>query len=444
MRKTGEQLEQNQLGQAASQQDKISNDLDELQSILSNRKEQELARLVKQLREAENELAKLQKQQAGLRKKIKEAAAIADEAVRKRELQRLAREQKNAEQEAQRLARRLERLQAEQAGRSTSSAADKMSGAGQQGEQGQGEQAAEQAAAAEKDLEDAQQQVAERRKQAEEDLAREQLARLEDSLKALHERQVKLIQETQRLEQLRAGEGRLTRAQLATLGDLSRQQLALGDETTQLAEKLELTEVINLALTGAARQMDRAAELLGQRDTGTQAQGAQEAARQRLRQLIAAFENKKKPGEKGGGGGGGGGSGGGQQGRSDGNLVLTQLKLLKLLQEDLNDRYRTLMTDGGAEGRQLRRELTDIAAEQGRLAELTLKLSEPPPGNPEDNPEQLPDVRSPDRPAGDSLQAPETLDLEEALKAAEEPGAASPDAVPPPDSATDATAQEPQ
>ncbi len=201
-----------------------------------------------------------------------------------------------------------------------------------------------------------------------------------------------MIQDTQRLENLRAEAGRLTRTQLATLGDLARQQGALRDETAQLAEKLELTEVINLALDGAAGHMGRAAELLEKRETGACAQGAQEAARRRLAQLLEAFKNGKKPGGKQGGSGGGGGGGSGGS-RPDGAMVLTQLKLLKLMQEDLNDRYRNLVADGDKDRGELRSEMAEMAEQQGKLAELTLKLSEPAANNPEDNPDKLPDVR---------------------------------------------------
>ena len=107
--------------------------------------------------------------------------------------------------------------------------------------------------------------------------------------------------------------------------------------------------------------------------TGSQTAAAQEAARVRFAQLLAALENKPKEGDKPGEEGGGAGSGGQQSGgRPDGNQVLTQLKLLKILQEDLNGRYRTLTEpDAGDDQGQL----GEIAAEQGRLAELALKLA---------------------------------------------------------------------
>ncbi|MEX0978050.1 MAG: hypothetical protein WDZ48_04325 [Pirellulales bacterium] len=428
MRSSSEQLERNQLGQAVEQQGKIAKDLQDLLSILSNRREQELTRLVKQLKEAEDELAQIRSKQQGLRKKMKSAADETDPQQRKKQLERLAREQKQLEQEAARLARKLERLQAEQAARNTSSATGKMAASGEAGEQGDAAGADEKAAAAEKDLEEAQQKLAERRKQAEQDLAREQVARMEDALKSLHERQKKLIQDTQRLENLRAAAGRFTRAQLGTVSDLARQQEGLRGETSQMADKLALAEVINLALDGARRHMARAAEALENRDTGTQAQGAQEAARRRLAQLLSAFENKPKQGKQGdGGSGSGSGSGAG----SEGSIDLTQLKLLRVLQEDLNERYRSLIAGGDGDGG---KQMTEIAEEQGKLAELTLKLSERVEKNPEDDPEKLPDVRK-------DGAAPEGPPLD--LGPADAGNSGNNHDVPPPDATVDPDTTEP-
>ena len=294
-----------------------------------------------------------------------------------------------------------------QAGRSTSDAAGKMGQATSAGQQGDAPAAQQQAEQAQKDLEEAQQQLAQRRRQAEEDLASEQLARLEDGLKSLHQRQKRLIEETERLENVRATEGRFTRAQAATINDLARQQKSLQSETSLLAEKLSLAEVIHLALEGATKHMARSAELLEHRDTGSQTQTAQEAARRRLAQLLSAFENKPKPNS--GQGGGGDGGGGGSESR-DPSQMLTQLKLLKVLQEDLNSRFGTLTTRPEGTREPIDRELAEIAAEQGKLAQLALKLAEPPQDNPqdnpEDNPEKLPDVREKSVPE-DPVSSPE-------------------------------------
>jgi hypothetical protein len=156
--------------------------------------------------------------------------------------------------------------------------------------------------------------------------------------------------------------------------------------------------VIHLALSGAAKQMTRAAELLERQRTGSQTQTAQEAARQRFAQLLAAMENRAKAGKEGQeSGGSGGGKGGGRQ---DGNQALTQLKLLKILQEDLINRYRTATVDDHKDN--VEQQLAEIAAEQEQLADLALKLSQPTAENPEDDPEQLPDVR-------DSNQGPDPV-----------------------------------
>jgi hypothetical protein len=402
MRNSSRQLEQNQLGQASQQQLKIAKDLEDLLATLSNRREQQLSRLVEQLRDAERQLARLTEQQRGLRKQIK---AIADanlsELERKQKLERLTRQQKELEEQAGRLARRLERLQAEQAGRSTAGAAGRMQQAQAAGEQGDNQSADEQAAQAEKDLENAQQQLAERRRQAEQDLAQEQIARLEDSLKGLHERQKKLIAETQRLENVRATEGRLTRAQLSTVNELSKQQQALEVETSQMAERLALTEVLQLALGGAARQMTKAAELLSHRETGNATQSVQESARLRLAQLLSTLAKDQAAKPPAGQSPEGSGEGGGKQKRSDGGHVLAQLKLLKLLQEDLNQRFRAAAESSGNQEPQ---QLAELAQEQGKLAELTAKLAAPPEENPEDDPEKLPDIRQDE--AGPDLVPP--------------------------------------
>ena len=122
--------------------------------------------------------------------------------------------------------------------------------------------------------------------------------------------------------------------------------------------------------------MNRAAELLERQRTGSQTQTAQEAARLRFAQLLAALENKPKSKEGKEGAEQGGGEGGGKSGaRQDGNQVLTQLKLLKILQEDLNSRYRTL---ADADDASAAPQLTEIATEQGKLAELALKLAAAP------------------------------------------------------------------
>ena len=322
-----------------------------------------------------------------------EAAKNPNEEERRRELERLSKEQRQLQEEAERFARKLQRLQAEQAGRAAGRAGGKMAKAGQSGEQGDNEGAEQAAAEAQKDLDDAQQQLAERRRQAEVDLAMEQLAKIEDALKSLHQRQQEIIGETERLEKIRVDLGKWTRGQAQSVRDLARQEEAIKAETDSLAKKLTAAEVFSLALRGAEREMTRATELLDQRETGLATITAETNALRRFAQLLEALKpDKPEPGEDKPGKDGQGG----EQGRpGDGIPSVAQLKMLKLMQQDVNERTRLLAEKFDAT-KQLTpdevREFDDLSQEQSALADLALNLSKPE-EKPEDDPGELPDLK---------------------------------------------------
>jgi hypothetical protein len=412
MRQASQSVEQNQVGQAGQRQQQIGEDLQEMLDTLANRSEHELSRLVRKLREAESDLASLREKQQGLRKKMDEAAKNPDEAERRRELERLSRQQQELQQEAERMARKLERLQAEQASRSTSRASGQMAQAGQQGEQGEAGAASDAAEAAEKDLDEAQQALAERRRQAEVDLAMEQLAKIEDGLRSMHQRQQEVVLETERLESLKRQNGKWTRGQTLSVRDLARQQTALHDETGELTKKLEAAEVFALALKGAAREMFRAVELLEARDTGEVAQAAERNALRRFEQLLESLQpDKPEPGEQQKNAEGQGGEQGGQQQPpGDGIPSLAQLKMLKLLQQEINERTQELQQQFARTSEltpQQQQEYRTLGEEQSQLADLVLNLSKPKDSAPEDDPGALPDLKL-DEPQKESK--PKTLE----------------------------------
>ncbi len=252
MRETADRLQGNQVAQAADAQKQVTENLREMLDILANRREHELERLVEKLREAEAELAQLREKQQGLKQRFEKAAQQPDPEQRKRELQRLAREQKALQAEAERMARRLKRLEAQQAGNQAEKSGQKMQQAGGNAEQGQAGGAAEQADLAERDLEQAQQQLAQRRQQAEADLAVEQLAKMQDALRGLREQQQSVLDETLRLEAVRTATGSWTRGQLVSVGDLAERQSGLFEQTSAMAEKLNPARVFHVALSGAA------------------------------------------------------------------------------------------------------------------------------------------------------------------------------------------------
>ncbi len=380
LREAGRNVDQNKIGEASRLQQQALNELDQMLDILSNRRENELGRLVKKLREAEQQLDNLRQQQQGLKKKLEENARNPDEQQRKRELERLTREQKQLQQDAERFARQLKRLQADRAGRSAERGGGKMAQAGQKGEQGDSQGAAAEAAQAEKDLEEAAQQLAEQRQKAESDLASEQMARLEDMVKGLAQQQEKLLTETKQYDARQQAAGRLSRAESLSVQDMGRQQQSLAEETIGTGSKLA-AEVFQLAFKSAARDMTNAGKRLAQRDVSTETQRHEQHALARLKQLIAAAQ-RDKPEEEGkdqkqSQGGGGGSGGGGGQGQS-----LNQLKLLKLMQQDLNDRTRSI-EESAAKTKSLtgeqQQEFLELSREQGELADLLLKLTTPKP-----------------------------------------------------------------
>ena len=407
LRQAGQQVERNQMGQAIETQRRVAAELAQMLDALDSRREQELARLVRKLKEGEAQLAEMRREQQGLRRKAREAAEQTDPAVRRRELERLARQEKELQAKADKLAKRLQRLQAGAAAKPLARAGQSLGQAGEQADAGQGGDAADQADQAQRDLDEAQQQLAQRRQQAEADLATEQLARLKTGLENLRDRQRETNQETVRYEELRQPAGKWTRGQQVGVLELARAQLGLADETGAMAKKLAAAAAFALALDGAFDDMVAAVEKIRELDTGPAAQEPQRHALARLEQLLAALEPDKPDDQQAqqDDGSGSGAQGGGQQGEALPDTA--QLKLLKMLQLDLNERTRNLadrLQQGGAARDEAARALVRVGEEQGKLADLVRNLSQPADEKPEDDPESLPDLRLDEEPA-DSPEA---------------------------------------
>jgi hypothetical protein len=374
MRDAGSGVEQNQIGQTLGRQDSARRGLDEMLDILSNRHEQELARLVQKLREAEAQLAGIRKQQEGLRKQIKDAGDQKDEQEGRKQLERLSRTQQAVKDEVDRLTRQLQRMQADKPAASLARAGERMGQTSKSAAGGDGGGAEKNSEAADKDLDEAQEQLAEARRKAENDLANEQLARLEDSLKGLVDRQQHTNDETLRLEKLRAAAGQWTRSQSQSLHDLAGDEQSLADETTQLAEKLAGAETFHFVLDAAAREMTGVAGRLKDRDCGAATQELEQNVLSRLKQLVEATKPEKPgPGEPQAAANG---PGGGGQPPGGSIRALAEVRLIRLMQEDLNRRTGRLNDAIG--DRQPtepeRAELAKLGREQGQLAELMLAL----------------------------------------------------------------------
>ncbi len=393
MRSCGENVRRNRIGRASDAQKEILQQLQEVLDILANRRNQELDRLVKKLREAASDIDELAKGQAELHQAMEKNAQNPPDERTKKEWRRLAEEQARLQKETEKLSRRLERLTAERAAASARQAAGEMGAAGQAAAAGNGTGACQGAGAAEKSIADAARQLDERRRQAELDLAVEQLSRMEDAIKHLHAQQQKAIDETGRLEQLRQKEGNLSRSQLASLRDVARIERSLQADAQKMAEQLAGAGAFNLTLNGAAADMGRAADLLDGRATGAETRLAEQNAMRRLNLLLEALKPEPPTEKKDDNNGGGGGPGNkGAKPPGDGIKKLAELKLLKLLQQDIQLRSVELQLAVGAGGasEDQQRQFTQLAEEQGRLADLMLKMLQPVDNAPEENAENIP------------------------------------------------------
>jgi hypothetical protein len=393
MRAAGEELRNDRVGQAPQRQQEALDKLKQVMQALSAQNADQLARLVAKLREGEQELAKLREEQRGLKNKLRDAGQIKDEEQRRQELERLARQQRDLQKRAEKLAEQLQRLKAERSAGKTAKGGSKMSGAGEQAQQGDAAGACEQAEAAEKDLEEASRELARERREAEADLARELAAKLEDDLKASIARQERVVAETQRYDGL-AKTKPLTRAELIGLLDLAREQETLEAEARAAAERFGSAPTFKAALDGAADEMRRAADKLRERETGDLTQRAEQTAVRRFQQLLSALKprsgkgEQQEGGQQGGGEGGAGGGGGQQDGAS-----LAELVLIKLIQEDIAARTKEL--DAAKQRDKLssaeQEELHRLGREQGKLADLLLDLIGT--TSADDNDDLLPDIK---------------------------------------------------
>ncbi|MBN2474133.1 MAG: hypothetical protein JXB62_05980 [Pirellulales bacterium] len=402
MRSAGEHLEQNQIGQAARLHEQIAQALRDVLDILANRRQHELVRLIEKLKKSQSDLAQIEKEHAETQAQLDAEVGPVDDAQRRR-LEQLSEQLQRLQRDTEQMARRLQRLLAPQAGRTTAQAAGQMGQAGQCAAAGNCQGARQTAAEARKSLEEAMRQLGQRIARAQAELATEQLAQLQDALKHLRRQQENLLDETGRYERQRQSQGQLSRAQAAGLRDLARQQQWLQGETAQLADTLIGAGAFHLALSGAAGDMGRAAELLQRRQTGAATEQAQQHAMQRLDLLREALE--PEPPEDGPdngqntGSGGAGGDGGGKpgQGAPPGAAQrLAELKLLRLLQQELNLRTEQLqetVTAAGAVTEEQHTQFAELSREQGQLADLVLQLLASEPKNPEDDLDALPDLR---------------------------------------------------
>jgi hypothetical protein len=384
-----EHIRNNQLEKALQAQREGAEKLEKLIRSMEDKREAELDRLLKKLKEEQKKLEKLTEEQEKLRKKIEEAGRIADPKQREAAMKGLAGEQRKLKDEAaaiQQELSKLSRLRAQKADEDVQRAAQEMEKSLKRLERGQMPE--ENPDEMLDRLDDAQRELSKAQKDAEEELAREQLIRVAESIRQLKERQEALIAEAERLRN-EAERTRSWRVLKISLQDLTRNQRDLASELTRLADdKLARAVVVARVLHGAADDMNRAAQRFddqlkaiadnpGDLHNLTDGIRAQSEARHKLELVVeaikpeAAMPLQNAAARQGGGQGSGQGAGA----ASDADAIpdLAQLKLLKAMQVDVNQRsdaFTKLHPDLTKLTPEQGEELRKIRAQQQEVADL--------------------------------------------------------------------------
>ena len=382
MNQAAEQIAKNQTNAARQGQEQALKEVKQLADDIQNRKEKELSRLVKQLKQAEEEMRNLKRAQVENLLKTKEAGKQPDAAKRKSELQKLARQEQQLQEEAKRQLQKLQRMRsASQAAQAGQKAAGQMGQAQQKMDADDADAAQQNQEEALKNLDEAEQELAQARQEAEEQLAQEQFAKMSDLIKSLAERQSKMVEETVGYDKKKSDTGSLSLPQKAGVRNLGLIEDGLKQETVELAQRMDDgVPVFSLILKKAADSMGKASDSLQQLETGKPTQASEKSAAERLQQLIDSLQpDKPKDGEQQQQQQGGEQQQGGQQ-EGDGIPTVAQLKMLKRLQTEINNRtgeYDKMVNGGQKLTLEQKNDLESLKTEQGRLADLLRDLSKP-------------------------------------------------------------------
>jgi hypothetical protein len=358
--------------------------LQEVLDILTNNRRQELGRLAKKLGEAAKDLATLHAGQKDLRSKLEqsEVKSGGNDGARDRqkaELQKLAGEERELSQKTRQFVRRLERLTAEEAASVADLAARLMEQGSQAGVRSDRPRAISGAKLVEDALDDAAKKLRERRIEIEAALAMEEQGHLHDTLQNIETQEQQIADQTHELAEIEQ-RGRLDRTQIDRLLRLAHQQELLRDEAGRVMQSLEPANIFRTGLSLPVEEMGRASALLQRRQTGSATQDAEKSAIDRLKLLLIAAEPEVQhdPGKQDGTQEFAGGDK--VEDKQDGPppngvVPLAQLKLLKLLQEDLNLRTQQLnQAEAGKTNEEIRERHARLAEEQVHLAELAFQL----------------------------------------------------------------------
>jgi uncharacterized protein YoaH (UPF0181 family) len=385
MKLVGQQLPRNNIGESLKTQQGILQTLTQLDEALRGMGIPDAETLLRQIVQAEEQLETLHKGQQEAMEQARELAAtgMAEGAA----VEELRKKQAELADQTNASALQLRRQQLSGPASSAARASRQMREAADRLQQDASGEALDRQQEALDDLQQAQRELAEARRDMELRRALEQFAQLAAMLDALTDRQEQLTNDTARLDEVHSREGRFSRTQLKSLQELAEAQARLQQDTEQLIETVLDTEVFRAALESAGAEMKRAAERLRERLVDEPTQRAQRAAwsgLEDLRQVLAETRpqggDAPRPGPSAG-----------EDHRTPGWSLVTQVRLLKRMQEYVARRTAVLtaiLSDGGTLTAEQQAERERLAAQQARIAgiaaqtlvEMAAPASAPPTG----------------------------------------------------------------
>jgi hypothetical protein len=387
MQQTATDLSENRVGQALEREHHIADDLQQLLSLLRNEGERRPQELVDKLKQAEQKLNALQQQLAQLRQQVAQAER-APNPTNPEQLRKLSDQQQKVQHDIEQLARELDRLQAAEASKSAQSAANDLNNrpAGQKkGEPSAGRpSSSEQVKKAEQNLEQAKSQLAQRRQQAEDDLQLEIVRRFQTELGEMVKRQQSVLKNTIELDAATRPPAALSTDQIKIVADLAGQERQLADQAKEHSELLFGLGAVRVSLEEAERRLAAAGKLLEDKKTDSPTREAEQLALTRLEGMLQTFAQTANEAAK----------------KPDANnpppppaannqppppqrrptFELLEVKMLRMLQADLNDRTSEHEKHGAAAAGNpaakagFDKEARELAAEQGGLVELVQKM----------------------------------------------------------------------
>jgi hypothetical protein len=386
MQQIAADLSENRVGQAFEREHQIADDLQQLLNLLRNEGERRPQQLVDKLKQAEQKMDALRQQLAQLRQQIAQTERATNPANQD-QLRKLNEQQQNVRRDIEQLARQLDRLQAADASKSAQSAANDLnnrppnqqkpnSNAGRPSPSGQLKKA-------EQNLEQAANQLAQRRQQAEDDLQLEIVRRFQTELGEMVKRQQTVLKSTAELDLSRRPLTALSAEQTKSVVDLASQERQLADQAKEHSELLFGLGAVRVSLEEVERRLGAAGKLLDRQQTGSPTQQAEQLALTRLEAMLQTFAqtaneagmkpdaNTSPPPAA---------ANNQQQPQRRPTFELLEVKMLRMLQADLNERTaehekRSAVAAGDQAAKAgLDQEAHELAADQGRLAELVQKM----------------------------------------------------------------------